>query len=336
MGHRRHQPAGLGGRHKVFGRQLGTVVKLGHVHVQAHRDRALVQVEHFLELGAHDGCSQVALGLLGTGVLELEHGKRVHVEGVGVGRARRGGADVVFARHLAGSRELALGPVTHELESGFLLNHHGGGQVPVAARGSGVGVALDLAEGLQRLLHGVAAQCLGIELDQCVVVKLGTAHTQHHRLKGGEVLPVLATVRHGDQAGFFDFFSSGKELVPSLGCASHTGFFQHGSVGPHPVDAVHIDRCSHVAALVLHDVSHHAGQQAVPFFGLGSGVQIGQHTFRSPFLNGRALDLGGCRRVARDHAAFEHRGCVVTAATGHGKVFPGVVLGLHDFLQLSD
>ena len=241
---------------------------------------------------------------MGASVFELKHGKRVDVEGVGVGGAGSCRAQEVFARCLASRQELALGPVTHELEGGFLLHHHGGGQVPVAAGGGGVGVALDLAEGLQRLLHGVAAQRLGVELDQRVAVKLGTTHAQHHRFKGGEILPVLAAMGDRDQAGGLDLVGSGKKLVPGLGHTCHAGFFQHGGVGPHPVDAVHIDRGGHVIAFVLHHIGHDLGQQAVPFFGLGGGVQVGQHAFGSPFLDGRTLDLGSCRWVARHHAAF--------------------------------
>ena len=231
-------------------------------------------------------------------VFELEHRKGVDVEGVGVGGAGGGSTQEVFAWCFAGRQELALGPVTHELEGGFFLHHHGGGQVPVAARCGGVGVALDLAEGLQRLLHGVAGQRLGVELDQCVAVELGTTHAQHHRFKGGEILPVLAARGDRDQAGGFDLVGGSKKLVPGFGHASNAGFFQHGGVGPHPVDAVHIDRGGHVIAFVLHDIGHDLGQQAVPLFGLGCGIQIGQHAFSRPFLDGRALDLGGGRRVA--------------------------------------
>jgi hypothetical protein len=121
------------------------------------------------------------------------------------------GAQKVFAGHFASSQELALGPVTHELEASLTLHDHGGGQVPVTAGGGGIGVTLDFAEGFQRLGHRGAGQGLAVELDQRVLVELGTAHAQHHALKGGEVLPVLATVGHGDQAcGFLILSAAAK------------------------------------------------------------------------------------------------------------------------------
>ena len=138
-----------------------------------------------------------------------------------------------------------------------------------------------------------------------------------------------------DQAGGLDLVGGCKKLVPGLGHTRHTGFFQYGGVGPHPVDAVHIDRGSHVVALVLHDIGHDLGQQAVPLLGLGGGVQIGQHTFGSPFLDGWALDLGCGRWVARHDSALQHGGGVVAPAAGHGKVFPDMAFGLHDLLQLG-
>jgi hypothetical protein len=64
VGHAGHQATVLGGVHKVFAGELGAVVKLVHVLAGAHRDGALVQVEHLLEPGAHDGAGQVALRLL--------------------------------------------------------------------------------------------------------------------------------------------------------------------------------------------------------------------------------------------------------------------------------
>ena len=140
---------------------------------------------------------------------------------------------------------------------------------------------------------------------------------------------------YGHQARLLDCVRSLEELGPGLGCALDTGLVQHCLVGPHPVDAVHIHRCSNVVALVFHDVSHHAGQQLVPLLGLGSGVQVGQHAFSSPLLQSRALDLGGSGRVAGHHAALQHGHGVVTAATSDCEIFPGMALALHDLLELA-
>src|SRR5450830_47764 len=56
---------------------------------------------------------------------------------------------------------------------------------------------------------------------------------------------------------------------------------------------------------------------------------------RRPLLGGRALDLGGRGRIARHDATLEHRHGAVAAATGHGKIAPGVALGLHHLLEFG-
>ena len=171
-------------------------------------------------------------------------------------------------------------------------------------------------------------------MNQGFFVEVGTAHTQSHALKGGEVLPVLATVRHGDDAGLFQGFGGHKELVP-IGRHFDAGFFERSIAGPQPVHAVHVHRSGDVVALVFHDVGNHGGQQAVPLLGLGHIVDVGQHAFSSPLLQSRAFDLRCSRGIARDHARLEHGHGVVTAATGHGEVFPGVALALQGGLQGS-
>ena len=334
MGHAGHQATGLGGVGKVFGRCLGTVVKLVHGLACTHRDGALVQVEDLLEAWAHDGAGQVALRFLRSSIFQLEQDERVHVEGERIGRTGRCGAHEVLAGGLACGNELTLGPVTHQLKTCLALDEHGRGQVPVAAWGARVGVGLDAAEGFQRLLHGVAGQGLVVQLHQRVLVKLGATHAQHHGFEGGEVLPVLAAVCDWDQARSLELVSSGKELVPGLGHGGNAGLLQRIRAGPDPVHAVHVDRGGHIVALVLHHIGHDLGQRLVPFLGLGQGVHVAQHTFRCPLLNGGALDLCGRWGVARNHAALEHRHGAVAAAAGHGKVTPGVALGLHHLLEL--
>ena len=335
VGDRGKQATTLGSRHKVLGRQFGAIVKLGHVHVQTNRDRALVQVKHLLELHPHDGGSQIGLGFLSRRIFQLEHGERIHVEGVGIAGTRGCSTDVVLAWHFACGSELTLGPVTHELEGGFFLDHHGGGQVPVAARRSRVGVALDLAESFQRLGHGRAGQRLLIKFDERILEKLGPTYTKHHGLKGREILPVLATVCHRDQAGFLDFLRCGKKLIPCLGCSCHAGFLQHGGIGPHPVDTVHVHRRGDILAFVLHHISHDARQQAIPLFGGSNRCQICQYAFRSPFLNRWTFDLGSRRRIARHNTALQNGHGVIATTTRYRKVLPGVALALHDFLQLT-
>ena len=302
---------------------------------QTHGDRTLVLVEHFLELGAQDGRCQIALGFLCGFVLEFEQDERVDVEGEGVGRAWGCGAQETFARLFASGGEFALGPVAHELECGLAVNHHGGGQVPVAARRRSVGVTLELAEGVEHLGGGGAVNGGSVQLNKGLLVVVGTAHTQGHRFKHGEVLPVLAAVGQGHRAALLDFVCRHKELVPGGGHALDAGLGHHFGVGPHPVDAVHVHRRGHVVAVVLHHVGHHARQQLVPFFGLGHVVDIGQHAFGCPFLNGWAFDLSGCGRVARHGTALEHGHGVFAATAGHGKVFPLVAFGFEHFLEFA-
>ena len=148
-------------------------------------------------------------------------------------------------------------------------------------------------------------------------------------------MPVLTAVGHCNQPCFFNFVCSSKELIPCFRSAADAGFLQHSRIGPHPVHTVNVDRGSHIVALVFHDIGNHAWEQAVPFFCFGSGIEIGEYTFSGPLLNRRSFDLGCCRWVSRHDAAFEHRGCIVTATACNGKIFPSVALGLHDFLEFS-
>ena len=143
-------------------------------------------------------------------------------------------------------------------------------------------------------------------------------------------------MRHSNQSGSLDLVGSGKKFIIIFWHAGNTGFFQHIRIRPDPVNAVDVDRHRDVAALVFHAVRDDLGQQRVPLLGLGSGIEISKHALTGPLLNRRAFDLRGRRRIAGNHAAFQHRGSGITAAARHGKVFPHMAFGLHDFLQLDD
>ncbi len=332
MGDRRHQGIALGGADEVLGRLLGAVVELAHVHVQADRDGTLVQVEGFLKLRCHDGGGHVLLGLRVGRVLQLEHGEAVDVEGEVARRARGGGAQEVLAGNLARGNEFALGPVAHQLHARFALDDHRGGQVPVTAGGVLVGVVLDMAEGREGLLHGRALESGRVELHQGLLVEVGAAHPQRDRFERGEILPVLAAVRDRDDASLLQLLGGDEKFVPGRGHLG-AGLLQCVGVGPEPVDTVHVDRDSDIAALVLHHVGDDLGQQAVPVVGLGDVVEVGEHAFGAPFLDRRALDLRRGGRVARDDAGLEHRHRRVTAAAGDREILPGVAFGLQGRFQ---
>ncbi len=141
-------------------------------------------------------------------------------------------------------------------------------------------------------------------------------------------------MRDGDDAGFFQGFGGDKELVP-VGGHFGTGFFERCIAGPQPVHPVHVHGGGNVAALVFHDIGHHGWQQAVPLFGFGDIVDVGQHALSGPLLQCGAFDLRGRGRIARHHPRLEHGHGVVTTATGHSEVFPSMAFGLQCGLQRS-
>ncbi|AEK61275.1 conserved hypothetical protein [Collimonas fungivorans Ter331] len=329
------QRAGFAGCGHVVHRLDGAAVELGARDVRADRDRTLVQVEHFLEFRAHDGGGQGQLSFLRIRILDLEHGDRIDVVGVRLGGAWSWCAQEVLAWLLAGSGEFALGPVAHELHAGLAVDDHCSRQVPVAARSVLVDVALDLAQRIEGLDHGRAGQGGRIELDQRLVVEVGAAYAQRNGFKHGRILPRLAALGNGDEAGFLDLVCSVEEFRPG-GRHFGAGFFQDFRVDPEPVDAVHIDRRRYVMALVLHGVGNHFRQQRIPFACGSRGIDVRQHAFLAPFLDRRALDLGCCRRAACDDAGFQRGGGVFASAAGNRKVLPGHALGFHDLFQLGD
>ena len=264
-----------------------------------------------------------------------EHGKRIDVEGVGLVRARRGHAQVVLARHLAGGRELALGPVAHELEAGLVVDDHGGGQVPVAACRILVDVGLHLAQGVEHLEHGRAGQFLLVQLEDGLLVEFRAAHAQRDGFKHGGVLPWLAAVGDRDAARFLDLLGRVEERIPGGRGGGHAGFFQHFRIDPHPVDAVDVDGSGNVVALVFHDVGDDFRQHGIPFAWNGGIIDIGQHAFRAPLLDRWALDLGGGRRIAGNDAGLQRGRGVFASAASHGEVFPAEAAFLHDLLQLA-
>ena len=162
-------------------------------HVGARRHRALHHVEGRLECRRHDRRGQ--LDLRGPAVVaDLEHDELVGVEGHVALRAGEAEAEEVRARLLAGVEELALGPVAHDLHAGLALDHHGGGQVPVAAGEVGVDIAAQLRHVVEHLLHRVGAERRRVEIDHRLLVELGAAGGEHDAVEDRGVLPGLAAM----------------------------------------------------------------------------------------------------------------------------------------------
>ena len=174
---------------------------------------------------------------------------------------------------------------------------------------------------------------LVVQLHQRVLVKLGATHAQHHGFEGGEVLPVLPPCATGIRPAALSLSAAAKNSSQVLGMAATPAFFSASELAQ-----IQFTRCTltgrpHSCPCTS---SHRPRPWAAPrpiSPGLGQGVHVAQHAFRCPFLNGRALDLRGRWGFSRNHAALEHRHGAVAAAAGHGKVTPGVALGLHHLLS---
>ena len=165
--------------------------------------------------------------------------------------------------------------------------------------------------------------------------KVFRAHDREsHGLENRCVLPGLATMGQGNNAIGFQLLGRGVEFFEGRG-QGNPGVLKYLRVGPEPVNPVHIHRYGDIAVLVLHDIGNHRRNQLVPVVGLGHIIKAGQKAQLGPLPDIQALDLGGSRRVAGDSAGLEHGHGRFTATTGHGKVFPGVALIFHHFLQCS-
>ena len=133
------------------------------VHVDAHRDRALLLVE--LDLASSgSSMTSASLSCVASCAVSLVAGKTNTSPPItSFGALADDGAAVFLAGGLAGRVELALGPVAHELHGRLVGDHEGGGVVPVAARAARIDEAAQLAEQLGdllelRVLHRVLAR----------------------------------------------------------------------------------------------------------------------------------------------------------------------------------
>ena len=220
---------------------------------------------------------------------------------------------------------LALGPVAHDLHAGLAVDHHGGGEVPVAAGEVRVDHAADRAQLVERLDHGVAAQGLLVELDEGLLVEFGPAGADHGAVEDRGVLPGLAAMRHRGHAGVLELLGQLDEVLPGRGLGA-ADLVEQRLVHPDPVGRVHVEGCRDIVAVILVDGLQRRRDHLVPAVLLGQRRQVAQSTLLGPVLDHEAQHLHGGRRVAGGHAGLQHGAGLVAAAAGDGGVLPGDAL----------
>ncbi len=329
MRHAWLQAAGLGVRQEVFGSGLraGIEAELVHVvqHVVAHRDRAFVDAEDFLEVLTQHDFGDVLLTGRSACVLLLEHGQRVDVVGERLVGARERYALVVLAGDFLGGGPFGLGPVTHDLHAGLAVDDLGRFEVPVLAFAVRVHVGRDFLQLGERLDHFRAGQRFVVEIDQGFLVAIHAHDREHHGFEHGAVLPRLTAVGERDEASGFQLVAGCVELFEGGWILGDAGFLEDFRIDPQPVHAVNVHRHGHIITVVLHGIGDFLVEQAVPLFRLGDVFQnVGvEQTGRRPFLDVWAFDLRYAWRVTGDGAAFQHGHGSRTATTGDSTVLPG-------------
>ncbi len=339
MRHAWLQAASLGVGQEVLGGGLGAGIKavgfhLGQ-HVVTHRDRALVDAEHLLEVFTQHHFGDVLLARGSAFVFLLEHRQGVDVVGEGFISARERYALIILAGDFLGRSPFGLGPVTHDLHAGLAVDDLASLQVPVLALAVDVHVGRDFLQFSEGLDHFRAGQCAVIQVDQGFLVAIGAHHREHHRFEHGAVLPRLAAVGERNEACSLELVARCIEFFEGGWVLGDAGFLEDFRVDPQPVHAVDIHRHCHVVTVVFHGVGDFLVEQRIPFFFFGDVFEhVGvEQASRRPFLDVGAFDLGNAWRVTSNRAAFEHgHGSGATAAC-YSTVFPGKAVFLNLGLQ---
>ncbi len=150
---------------------LATGIESGIGHIRACRGRPLHHIKGRLEGRAFNRRSHFKL--CGNLVFRnLEHGEHVGIESDSTLRARITHADEILTRLLARLEELALRPVAHELDTGLAFDNHGRSKVPVTAGEVVINIGAKLGHAVEGLLHGIAAQCFRVEIDEGLLVEI--------------------------------------------------------------------------------------------------------------------------------------------------------------------
>ncbi len=312
---------------RVGGLHVGDALLAAHIeggvgHVRAGRDRALDDVKGGLDLRVHRRIGERELGRFAIR-RNLEEGEHVGVvdhRSVGAGEAV---AEVVLAGFLVGGLELALGPVAHHLKQRVALDHHRGGEVPVAAGVVRIGVGLQLGQVVEGLLHRVRLQSALVEIDEGFLVEVRAAGRHDDRIEHRRLLPWLASERERDDAGLLGLVEQREELVEVLRIGS-ADLVHDRLVDPDPVDRVDVDRNRVPLAVGGSELLQCGRNDLGPAFLVGERGDVGELARFRVVEREITEDLRGGRRVAGGHHRLQrgHRGFAATAGDGH--VLPGV------------
>ena len=208
-------------------------------------------------LRLHDRRGQVRLRLLRVGVLLLEHDEAVDVEGeraLGARGAACRRSPCPATLPAAVNSPLAQSPMNCMPALPLMT-------IAVARFQSRLAASLSMYFCTWRRVAKAFSICgllsaLGSRSTKAFLYHSAPPTPKRDRLEQGRVLPGLAAVRDGDEAGLLDLVGGDEELVPG-GRDLGAGLLEHLGVGPHPVHAVHVDRHGDVVALVLHHVADH-------------------------------------------------------------------------------
>ena len=194
---RGHQAAGLGGGDKVGRGGSWRSRRTCQLHVQAHRDRALVEVEHLLELGDMIAAARSCCTPSGWPDPSAEQREAVDVVGVGswpCPARRRTGKSLPAPCRRRGTRPWPSRP--SELQTGLALDDHRGGGFQ-SRPGRSCRCSPSLLEGRSKPSAWSGLQASPVELHQRLLVEVGAAHAdQHHApevVKSCQFWPPCAT-----------------------------------------------------------------------------------------------------------------------------------------------
>ena len=297
--HRADELALRVGRLHVGDALLAAAVEGGVGHVHARRHRALDDVERRLDFRAHRRVGERELRRLAIR-RDLEHREHVGVvdhRAVGAGEAI---AEEVLARLLVGGFELALGPVAHHLHQRVALDHHRGGEVPVAPGVVRVDVSAQLGEIVERLLHRVRLQRAFVEVDERLLVEVRAAGRHDDRVEHRRFLPGLAAERERNDAGRLGLVEQGDELVEVLRLGT-ADLVHHRLVEPDPVDGMDVDRNGVPLSVGGGELLQRRRNDLGPAFLLGERGDVAELARLGVVEGEIAEDLRGGRRIAGRH-----------------------------------
>ncbi len=315
---------------EVLDALLAAGVEVGIRNVGAGGNGTLDDVEGRLEGRALDcrGHLQLCRNLV---FRNLEHRELVGIEGDRTLRSGEAHADEIGAGHLLRLQELALRPVTHELQAGLVLDDHRRGEVPVAAGEVVVHIGAQLRHAVEGFLHLVAAERRRIEIDESLLVEV-VAQRKNDGVEDRRVLPGLAAMGDRRDALLFELVEQRDQFFPG-GRFLTAGLVEGGLVDPDPVGRMDVDRRGDPVSVIFRELLQCRRNDLVPALLGGDLVQIAERAFLGPVENVEAEHLHGRRRVARGDAGTKHRHRFGAAAAGDRHVGPADALALQVLLE---